>query len=124
MIVLEALRLAGPQVELRVAGYATIDHPGYVQAFKQKASDLGLVNRVLPKAELDAYVAEVAADIAANAPLMIRSAKLVWRELTKAAGQRDEEAISGSLRACYDSADYTEGLRAFVEKRPPRFTGG
>ena len=37
---------------------------------------------------------------------------------------RDMEAIRSAMAACFDSADYREGRRAFMEKRKPAFTGG
>jgi enoyl-CoA hydratase/carnithine racemase len=81
-----------------------------------EASRIGLVNRVVPAAELDTTVAALARSIADNAPLSIRAAKL-------AVAADDPAATAAAIAACFDSADYREGRAAFAEKRPPRFTG-
>jgi len=89
----------------------------------EEALRVGLVNGVIPKAQLEAFVREVAATIAGNAPLTLRSAKLVLRELGRAPGSRDAHAIEESIRVCLASADYREGVEAFLAKRPPKFRG-
>lgn len=89
----------------------------------EEALRMGLINRLLPRAELDPYVQDYAAMIGANAPLTIRAAKLASTELLKDEGTRDLAAVQRAVEACFDSADYHEGRTAFLEKRPAVFTG-
>lgn len=88
-----------------------------------EALSMGLVNRVIPSARLEATVAECAESIAENAPLTLAAAKFVVGEVMKEPVERDLEACDRVVQACFDSADYVEGRRAFMEKRKPRFSG-
>jgi enoyl-CoA hydratase/carnithine racemase len=89
----------------------------------QRAREVGLVNRVVPGAELVDAAHEMARGIARNAPLSVRAAKqlvyasasLGWHDALEA-GDRIYEPV-------YLSEDGQEGPRAFAEKRAPRFTG-
>ena len=87
------------------------------------AAAMGLVNRVLPDAELDAFVDDWARRLAAGPPLALAASK---RLLQDSLGSSLEEALEAEAEAQvrnFASADTAEAMRAFLEKREPRFTG-
>jgi enoyl-CoA hydratase len=88
-----------------------------------EAKDMGFVHRVAPVAGLDALVLEHCAMISENAPLTIRASKRIVRELTRASPAFDAKACAAWVKECFDSQDYVEGRRAFMEKRKPAFQG-
>jgi enoyl-CoA hydratase len=88
-----------------------------------EAERMGLVNKVVPVAELEATVARLAATMAQNAPLSLTTNKTTVKAALADRADRDTAAIRASMAACFDSADYREGRRAFMEKRKPAFTG-
>ncbi|MGI4953882.1 MAG: enoyl-CoA hydratase [Janthinobacterium lividum] len=88
-----------------------------------EALRLKLVNRVVPAAELEATVDKLARTIAGNAPLSVTGMKLISNNVLLDPAQRDMAAVDQAVLICFDSADYTEGRTAFMEKRKPAFRG-
>lgn len=88
-----------------------------------EALRMGLLNAVFPKAELETRVLEIAHEIADNAPLTVRAAKLATQELMRPSDKRDREKVADAIATCYASDDYAEGVAAFLEKRKARFQG-
>lgn len=90
-----------------------------------RAERLGIINQVVPRQDLKQRTYDMAKQIARNSPLSIAVMK---EELNLLANAYDLspvmfERIQSLRRAVYNSRDYQEGIRAFLEKRPPTFTG-
>ena len=88
-----------------------------------EAVEMGLVNRVVENGELEFYVKDYAATIAANAPLTVDSIKFIVGEACKDESKRDMQRCDDVVQACFRSEDYKEGRAAFMEKRKPVFKG-
>jgi enoyl-CoA hydratase/carnithine racemase len=88
----------------------------------EEAREMGLVSRVVPAPAIDAAVRALALEIASHAPLTLRATKEIVRRLAakrRLAAGEDADVVE----LCYTSADFREGVTAFLEKRPPRWTG-
>ena len=88
----------------------------------------GPIRRLAIEAVLDELSAAGVAEgqvtlICANAPMTIGLAKATARELGKPDAILDLDRLATMATACFDSADYTEGRTAFMEKRKPQFKG-
>lgn len=88
-----------------------------------EARSLGLISRVCEPDQLPALLAEYTSAMAANAPLTIRAAKAITAEILKPSPDLDRALCQQLIRGCFDSADYAEGRKAFMEKRKPVFIG-
>jgi enoyl-CoA hydratase/carnithine racemase len=88
-----------------------------------EARQMGLVHHVAPVAELEAFTRKYCADISANAPLTMRAAKRIIREVLGASAGYDVAQCKAWVKECFDSEDYKEGRKAFMEKRKPVFRG-
>jgi enoyl-CoA hydratase/carnithine racemase len=86
----------------------------------QEAQQAGFVNRIVPGADLEKQVRDMAALIARNAPLSIAAAKLASRAAADPALRAQAQA---AVDTCFDSDDYKAGRAAFHAKREPGFTG-
>ena len=89
----------------------------------EEALQMGLINRMLPAAELEKYVLDYANTIAGNAPLTVAAVKKSVVEMMKDESRRDIAACDKMVDACFASADYIEGRDAFMEKRKAMFQG-
>ena len=86
----------------------------------------GLLNRIAAEAGLEQEALELASELAGNAPLAQRGNKRVIAALLEAESELQEDVESELIelrRASFASQDMREGMRAFAEKRPPRWSG-
>lgn len=91
----------------------------------KRAEEIGLVNEVRADEELERASVELAAAIAENAPLSMRGNKHAI-DLLNANPELTEQQETGLVvlrESCFSSEDFREGIRAFAEKRRPRWTG-
>ena len=91
----------------------------------QRLVDKGIVSHAVPRARLEAVTHNIAEQIVRNSPLVVALLKEELRLLSAShnLGPETFERVQAMRRRVYDSSDYQEGIRAFFEKRSPRFQG-
>jgi len=88
-----------------------------------EALRMGLVTRTAPLDQLPALLAEYTEGIGNNAPLTLMAGKAIMSEVLKASPDLDTALCRELIQRCFESEDYIEGRRAFMDKRKPRFLG-
>lgn len=88
-----------------------------------EAKEVGLISRVCAPDQLPALLAEYTQALAANAPLTVRAGKAIVAEILKPSPEVDFDKCRALIQGCFQSEDYAEGRKAFMEKRKPVFRG-
>jgi enoyl-CoA hydratase len=89
----------------------------------QRAYDVGFVNRIVPNGEHEAEALAMAAQLLESAPLVISALKRLVNEIMPVGPIERMVAVSQTIAKVRQSDDLQEGIRAYKEKRKPRFTG-
>ncbi len=109
----------------RMVGYAKAAEIAFTARtlLADESLELGLVNRVVADADLQASAREMAAEIASNAPLAVRAIKRMMRAAETETFEQNVHHVFLQLLPLFRTDDFQEGVTAFIEKRTPNFTG-
>ena len=109
----------------RLVGWARACEIGFLgdDLSPERALELGLINAVVPAAELMDRAHAMAAKIAANAPLGIKAMKRLYRHGLSEDFEAHSHHVLMQLLTLFRSQDFQEGIASFMERRPPQFKG-
>jgi len=88
-----------------------------------EALQMGLINRVCSREQINEDIKAYAQTVAGNAPLTVKAAKAAINDSLREPGKQDRAGVGEMIDACFDSEDYAEGRAAFAAKRKPVFRG-
>jgi len=89
----------------------------------REALAIGFIQRLVPAADLERVTYDYLKVVAENAPLSVRGTKTTVDLYVEGLDEERRSRLEALARQTYESEDYAEGTRAFLEKRPPRFVG-
>ena len=109
----------------RIVGYARAAEIAFTgrTLMAEECLELGLVNKVVPADRLVEEARAMAGEIAANAPLAVRAIKRMMRAAETETFEQNVHHVFLQLLPLFRTKDFKEGVAAFMEKRPPNFTG-
>ena len=87
----------------------------------REALDMGLINFIEERDDIEGACVSYAKTIAENAPLTVKAAKAAINAWERGSRKEETKAVRAMVDACFDSEDYREGRKAFAAKRKPEF---